>query len=115
DPKQMRVLEVRRGKSSVARALAGVFGEVLVLDVDSRQWRWKSRGQMDFAFAPAAFLEMSSREAIESTMRKVGGLLRPGALFKCCLRDFDREEAGAMAGRCGFEMRYGHAAGERDY
>ncbi|HLH17245.1 MAG TPA: methyltransferase domain-containing protein [Bryobacteraceae bacterium] len=86
--------------------------------------------QFDFAFSYIVFQHIPSYEVIESYVREVHRLLRPGALFKFQVqgytgddepRDswlgvpFDEDRARAMAGRCGFEMRYNHGAGSQYY
>ena len=86
--------------------------------------------QFDFAFSYIVFQHIPSYEVIESYVREVHRLLRPGALFKFQVqghsgeeeqRDswlgvaFSEEQARAMAERCGFEMRYDHGAGEQYY
>lgn len=86
----------------------------------------------DFAFSYIVFQHIPSYEVIESYVREVHRLLRPGALFKFQVqgnpgedreeqRDswlgvpFTEDQARAMAERCGFEMRYHHGAGEQYY
>jgi hypothetical protein len=76
------------------------------------------------------FQHIPSRSVIENYVREVGQLLRDGALFKFQVqgyidenepRDswlgeaFTEEQAREMAGRCGFEMRYHHGAGDQYY
>jgi len=131
DPKEMRVLfEAGRGEDGITRALAGFFGEVRAVDAGGKNllaarggWRDRLRlgkkRQADFAFSYSAFQQMASCEGIESAVREVHRLLRPGALFKFRVRGWEGEaafserEARAMAERCGFEMRYHHGTGER--
>jgi SAM-dependent methyltransferase len=86
--------------------------------------------QFDFAFSYIVFQHIPSYDVIESYVREVHRLLRPGALFKFQVqgnagedeqRDswlgvpFTEEQARAMAGRCGFEMRYHRGPGEQYY
>jgi SAM-dependent methyltransferase len=87
--------------------------------------------EMDFAFSYIVFQHIPSREIIENYVREVNRLLRPGALFKFQVQGaplaegaepdtwmgvpFNEREAGEMAERCGFEMRYNHGAGEQYY
>jgi len=86
--------------------------------------------QFDFAFSYIVFQHIPSYDVIESYVREVHRLLKPGALFKFQVqgnageddqRDswlgvpFTEEQARAMAERCGFEMRYNHGAGEQYY
>ncbi len=83
----------------------------------------------DFAFSTIVFQHIPSREVIENYVREVSRLLRPGALFKFQVQGdvtvkstpgdtwlgvpFSREQAYAMAERCGFEPRYSHGAGQQ--
>jgi cyclopropane fatty-acyl-phospholipid synthase-like methyltransferase len=100
-----------------------------------RHW-WNRLGigprlQFDFAFSFMVFQHIPSRDIIESYVREVNRVLRPGALFKFqvqgCPRveaepedswvgvPFAQEEARAMASRCGFEMRYHYGEGDQYY
>ena len=83
--------------------------------------------EFDFAFSAIVFQHIPSREIIENYVREVGRLLRPGALFKFGIQGdtrmqpianetwlgvgYSKEDAAAMARRCGFEPRYQHGAG----
>jgi SAM-dependent methyltransferase len=86
--------------------------------------------RFDFAFSYIVFQHIPSRDVIESYMCEVHRLLRPGALFKFQVQgnpaddertdswygvSFTEESARDMAGRCGFEMRYNHGAGDQYY
>ena len=86
--------------------------------------------QLDFAFSYIVFQHIPSRDVIENYVRETQRLLRAGALFKFQVqgyadeaepRDswlgafFTEEQAREMAGRCGFEMRYHHGAGDQYY
>jgi SAM-dependent methyltransferase len=87
--------------------------------------------QLDFAFSYIVFQHIPSRDIIENYVREVNRLLRPGALFKFQVQGaplgdgevpdtwqgvpFSEKQAGEMAERCGFEMRYNHGAGEQYY
>jgi SAM-dependent methyltransferase len=89
--------------------------------------RWKI--EFDFAYSNIVFQHIPSREVIESYVREVHRLLRPGALFKFQVQGypldphdlqpddtwtgvpFSEQEACAMAERNGFEPRYRHGAG----
>ncbi|SPE39611.1 Methyltransferase type 12 [Candidatus Sulfopaludibacter sp. SbA3] len=105
------------------------------LSVVRRHW-WNRFGigagvQVDFAFSTMVFQHIPSREIIESYVRDVHRLLRPGGLFKFQVQGaalgaidpsgswlgapFTEPEARAMARRCGFEMRYQAGAGEQYY
>src|SRR5579872_2984308 len=153
DPKQMRVLEIGCGAGRITRALANLFGEVHAVDV-SGEMVAKARtalashpnafihqnngkdlsvigdGPFDFAFSTIVFQHIPSYEIIESYVREVHRLLRPGALFKFQVQGyagdeeqydswlgvpFDEARARAMAESCGFEMRYHHGAGTQYY
>jgi len=85
---------------------------------------------VDFAFSYIVFQHIPSREVIENYVRGVYDLLRPGVLFKFQVQghpedesrldswhgaSFTEKQAGAMAERCGFEMRYNHGAGDQYY
>lgn len=152
EPKQMRVLEIGCGAGRVTRALAGLFGEVHAVDVSGEMVAQATRavapfpgahiyqnngmdlsvipgGDFDFAFSTIVFQHIPSREVIESYVREVARLLRPGALFKFQVQGdtsiqteghdtwlgvpFSDADAVAMAERCGFEPRYRHGAGEQ--
>jgi SAM-dependent methyltransferase len=85
----------------------------------------------DFAFSSMVFQHIPSRRIIESYVRDVGRLLRPGALFKFQVQgnprvgidgkdswvgaSFTEKEAGEMAERCGFDLRYQAGAGGQYY
>ncbi|MCL6506877.1 MAG: class I SAM-dependent methyltransferase [Bryobacteraceae bacterium] len=149
-PRQMRVLEIGCGAGRVTRALAEVFGEVYGVDVSGEMIRraqeacrdlpnvhlYKNNGmdlsvlppvEFDFAFSSIVFQHIPSREIIESYVREVHRVLRPGGLFKFQVQGdpsletspedtwlgvpISDAEAVAMAERCGFEARYRHGAG----
>lgn len=152
DPAQMRVLEIGCGAGRVTRALAGLFGEVHAVDISGEMVaRAKAAcaqrpnahiyqnngmdlsvipvGDFDFAFSSIVFQHIPSREVIESYVREVNRLLKPGRLFKFQVQGdatldtkpddtwlgvpFSDAEACAMAERCGFEPRYRHGAGQQ--
>jgi SAM-dependent methyltransferase len=87
--------------------------------------------QMDFAFSFMVFQHIPSRAIIESYVRDVHRLLRPGGLFKFQVQGapnvqadpghswvgvtFSEKEAREMADRCGFEMRHQYGAGDQYY
>ncbi|MFB3779342.1 MAG: methyltransferase domain-containing protein [Bryobacteraceae bacterium] len=152
DPKQMRVLEIGCGAGRVTSALADVFGEVYAVDVSRRMVKlakralsgkrnahvYKNNGMdlsvlpdvpFDFAFSTIVFQHIPSLEIIESYVREVHRLLRPGALFKFQVQGcpavevspddtwvgvpITDEMAVEMAHRCGFDPRYRHGAGDQ--
>jgi SAM-dependent methyltransferase len=103
------------------------------LSVLAPSWWKRRRGvaapQFDFAFSCMVFQHIPSREIIETYVREVSRLLRPGALFKFQVQGdstletkpddtwlgvpFSERQAVDMAFRCGFEPRYRHGAGEQ--
>jgi SAM-dependent methyltransferase len=148
----MRVLEIGCGAGRVTRALARFFGEVHAVDVSGEMVRlaraavsdhpgafvYQNNGRdlgvvpalsFDFAFSTIVFQHIPSREVIETYVREVGRLLRPGALFKFQVQgnvkvksrpddtwlgvSFSERQANEMAYRCGFDPRYRHGAGEQ--
>lgn len=152
DPKTMRVLEIGCGAGRITRALAGVFGEVHGVDVSGEMIErakaalqdrpnahvYQNNGidlsvipalEFDFAYSAIVFQHIPSAEIIESYVREVNRLLRPGALFKFQVQGDPRTtpeaddtwigvpysdaEATAMAFRCNFEPRYRHGAGDQ--
>ena len=151
-PKQMRVLEIGCGAGRVTRALAKMFGEVHGVDVSGEMVKlarqaladfpnasvYQNNGKdlsvvpalpFDFAFSSIVFQHIPSRDVIETYVREVGRLLRPGALFKFQVQGdstiqtqpddtwlgvpFSERQAIEMAVRCGFEPRYRYGAGEQ--
>lgn len=152
EPKQMKVLEIGCGAGRVTRALANLFGEVYAVDIsgemvarakaalanhsNARVAQNNGRDlsvlgdiQVDFAFSTIVFQHIPSREIIETYVRDVHRMLRPGGLFKFQVQGnvtteakpddtwlgvaFSQEQAMAMAERCGFELRYHHGAGQQ--
>ncbi len=85
--------------------------------------------QFDFALSFIVFQHIPSREIIETYVREVHRLLRPGALFKFQVQGdtsiatdpadtwlgvpFSLQQAAEMAARCGFDPRYSYGAGEQ--
>jgi SAM-dependent methyltransferase len=152
DPRQMRVLEIGCGAGRVTRALADVFGEVYAVDVSRRMVKlarralagrrnvhvYRNNGMdlsvlpdvpFDFAFSTIVFQHIPSLEIIESYVREVHRLLRPGALFKFQVQGcpavevspddtwvgvpITDQQAVEMALRCGFDPLYRHGAGDQ--
>jgi len=149
-PGEMRVLEIGCGAGRVTRSLAKFFGEVHAVDVSGEMVELARRAlhsfrnafvyqnngkdltvvperQFDFAFSSIVFQHIPSREIIESYVREVNRLLRPGALFKFQVQgdssletrpddtwegvSFSERQATDMALRCGFDPRYRFGAG----
>ncbi len=104
--KSLRILEIGCGAGRMTRALAQVFGEVHGVDVSGEMvaqgrrlladvpnaYLHHNNGtdlvvlgdlRFDFAFSFIVFQHIPSRAIIESYVREVGRLLRPGGLFKC--------------------------------
>ena len=150
DPKEMRVLEIGCGEGRLTRALANLFGEVHAVDVSGEMiarakkalkghrnvYLYRNNGrdlavlpqvEFDFAYSNIVFQHIPSREIIETYVREVHRLLRPGALFKFQVQGdpavtsspeqtwvgvpFSEHDAVAMARRNGFEPRHRHGAG----
>jgi ubiquinone/menaquinone biosynthesis C-methylase UbiE len=149
EPKQMRVLEIGCGAGRLTRALSNLFGEVHAVDISAEMVGearkaladrpnahiYQNNGcdlsvvpplEFDFAFSAIVFQHIPSYDIIESYVREVHRLLRPGALFKFGVQgdttirsgpqetwvgvSFSDAQAVAMGERCGFEPRYRHGA-----
>ena len=105
DPASMRVLEIGCGAGRVTRALARRFGEVHAVDISGEMVRlaratladypnahvYQNSGAdlsvvpdvpFDFVFSTIVFQHIDSHAIIESYVREVCRLLRPGRLFK---------------------------------
>jgi SAM-dependent methyltransferase len=83
--------------------------------------------RVDFAFSYIVFQHIPSRDVIQSYVREVYRLLRPGGLFKFQVQGdaslkttpedtwlgvpFSDEDAVEMGRSCGFEPRHRHGAG----
>ena len=97
-----------------------------------RKWLLRQPApEFDFAFSFMVFQHIPSRRIIESYVREVHRLLRPGGLFKFQVQGsplaeadpdhswvgvpFSERDAREMAKSCGFEMRYQHGAGDQYY
>jgi ubiquinone/menaquinone biosynthesis C-methylase UbiE len=152
DPGQMRVLEIGCGAGRVTRPLSEVFGEVHGVDVSgemvaqARQaladrpnaFLYKNNGldlsvlgdlKFDFAFSIVVFQHIPRHEVVESYVREVHRVLRPGALFKFQLQGdlrvqnspddtwigapFSDLQVVEMGRRCEFDPRYRSGAGEQ--
>jgi len=152
DPGQMRVLEIGCGAGRLTRALSDIFGEIHAVDV-SGEMVAKARAALqdrpnatfyqnngcdlavvpplvfDFAYSSHVFQHIPSREVIDTYVREVHRLLRPGALFKFQVQghpagdgspddtwhgvSYTEEQATEMAQRCGFEHRHSFGAGHQ--
>jgi cyclopropane fatty-acyl-phospholipid synthase-like methyltransferase len=150
-PSDMRVIEIGCGAGRITRALARLFGEVHAVDVSGEMVAYAQQAvadlphahayqnngmdlsvipddkPFDFAFSTIVFQHIPSRDVIESYVREVCRLLRPGALFKFQVQGdatmqtdpddtwlgvpFSEADARKMADDCGFELRYHHGAG----
>ena len=152
DPKSMRVLEIGCGAGRLTRALSGMFGEVHAVDVSgemiaqarkaladrSNVHLYQNNGcdlsvipnvAFDFAYSAIVFQHIPSREIIETYVREVARLLKPGSLFKFQVQGnasveshpddtwhgvpFSVAQSDAMALRCGFDPRYQYGVGEQ--
>jgi SAM-dependent methyltransferase len=149
-PDRMRVLEIGCGAGRITRALARMFGEVHAVDVSSEMVRlarealapfpnahvYQNNGrdlavlpplEFDFAFSALVFQHIPSPRIIESYIREVSRVLRPGALFKFQVQGdpkckpfandtwegapITEELALKFARKCGFDLRYREGAG----
>jgi ubiquinone/menaquinone biosynthesis C-methylase UbiE len=153
DPKSMRVLEIGCGAGRVTRALAALFGEVHAVDISGEMVRrarevlaccpnahvYQNNGYdlsvlpdlvFDFAFSTIVFQHIPSVAVIESYLREVHRVLRPGALFRCEVQgaatepaELDTwvgvtiapEEAQRLADATGFDLRYQYGAHSPNY
>jgi SAM-dependent methyltransferase len=145
DPRRMKVLEIGCGAGRITRALGTVFGEVHAVDVSGEMVKlarqalasmphvhiYQNNGKdlrvlgnqkdFDFAFSMIVFQHIPSREVIESYVREVHRVLRPGSLFKFQVQGaqvdeapedtwhgvpFTDAEAVDLGLRCGFLPRY---------
>jgi len=152
DPAAMRVLEIGCGAGRLTRALSNIFGEVHAVDVSGEMVDRARKGLadrpnvkfyqnngcdlsvvpslvFDFAYSSHVFQHIPSYEVIETYVREVHRLLRPGALFKFQVQGdwteystpddtwhgvaFTSEQATEMAQRCGFEQRYALGEGQQ--
>jgi ubiquinone/menaquinone biosynthesis C-methylase UbiE len=152
DPASMRVLEIGCGTGRLTRALSNVFGEIHAVDVSGemiararaalidrpRVTFYKNNGcdltvvpplPFDFAYSSIVFQHIPSREVIETYVREVHRLLRPGALFKFQVQgkisedsspddtwygvSYTRAQAADLAERSGFDFRHSTGEGEQ--
>ena len=151
DPAAMRVLEIGCGAGRLTRALSNIFGEIHAVDVSGEmvaQARAALRDRphvtfyqnngcdlavvpplvFDFAYSSHVFQHIPSYEVIDTYVREVHRLLRPGALFKFQVQgqlaggspddtwlgvSYTQSQATEMAQRCGFEHRYSFGEGHQ--
>jgi SAM-dependent methyltransferase len=118
DPRTLRVLELGCGIGRMTRHLAGLFGEVHATDVSGEMIRrgrerlqdlpnvylYETSGydfaelpsnHFDLAFSAYVFQHVPSAEIIESNLRDVWRVLKPGGVFKFqtnSITTFDFEE-----------------------
>lgn len=124
------VLQARRALKPFPKARVFLNNGKDLSVVRNPWWSFRGKFQLDFAFSYIVFQHIPNREIIESYVREVNRLLRPGGLFKFQVQGsplltdepntwegvtFSEPEARKMAERCGFEMRYNHGAGEQYY
>ncbi len=153
-PAQMRVLEIGCGEGRITRALANFFGEVHAVDISgdmvARARRslaecpnvsvYRNNGMdlrglpnipFDFAFSMYVFQHIASYEVIESYLKEVHRLLRPGALFKFQCQghpavqatagdtwlgvSISEQRASELAGKTGFDFRYSTGSGTEEF
>ncbi|MGA2774211.1 MAG: class I SAM-dependent methyltransferase [Bryobacteraceae bacterium] len=139
---QVYAVDISRRMVRQARRAVDGFPNVRVfrnngMDLRAVREHWWNRFglgaklQMDFAFSCMVFQHIPSHTIIESYVREVNRLLRPGALFKLQVQGsslietqpddtwagapFSERDAREMAQRCGFELRYQHGAGSQYY
>jgi SAM-dependent methyltransferase len=138
DPGQMRVLEIGCGAGRLTRALSNIFGEIHAVGDRPNAKFYQNNGcdlavvpplVFDFAYSSHVFQHIPSREVIDTYVREVHRLLRPGALFKFQVQghpagdgspddtwhgvSYTEEQATEMAQRCGFEHRHSYGAGHQ--
>jgi SAM-dependent methyltransferase len=150
EPSQMRILEIGCRAGRITRALSNVFGEIYGVDMSGEMvacaraalsdrnnvYLYQNNGydlsvvprqEYDFAYSNIVFQHIPSRDVIESYVREVHGLLRPGGLFKFQVQgdtsvkgraddtwlgvSYSETEVREMALRTDFEFRYNYGAG----
>jgi SAM-dependent methyltransferase len=139
---QVYAVDISRRMVRQARRAVDGFPNVRVfrnngMDLRAVREHWWNRfglcakPQVDFAFSCMVFQHIPSHAIIESYLREVCRLLRPGALFKFQVQgsslaetkpddtwvgvSFSERDAREMAERCGFELRYQRDAGSQYY
>jgi SAM-dependent methyltransferase len=153
DPRAMRIVEIGCGAGRMTKALARVFGEVHAVDISAEMIRIaRARladlpnvvfrhnngmdlaelpsDQFDFALSFIVFQHIPSKAVIESYVKEVGRVLKPGRLFKFQVQggtmaneplstwlgaSYTRAEMEELAQRHGFELRYAHGEGTQDF
>jgi SAM-dependent methyltransferase len=153
-PKEMRVLEIGCGAGRMTRALSALFGEVHAVDVSAEMIRiarvktgdlpnvflYRNNGMdlrelpdatLDFVLSFIVFQHIPSKAIIESYVREVQRVLKPGRLFKFQVQgaklseapvtgtwlgaEFTLDEMQQLATGCGFELRYSRNPGTQDF
>jgi SAM-dependent methyltransferase len=154
DPASMRIVEIGCGAGRMTKPLAKIFGEVHAVDISAEMIRIARgrladvpnvvfhhnngvdlrelpAGEFDFALSFIVFQHIPSKEVIESYVREVHRVLKPGRLFKFQVQGGQFENArplstwlGAsytcaemeeLAARNRFELRYAHGEGTQDF
>jgi SAM-dependent methyltransferase len=154
DPASMRIVEIGCGAGRMTKALANIFGEVHAVDISAEMIRIASErladrpnvvfhhnngmdlrelpaGEFDFALSFIVFQHIPSKDVIESYVREVQRVLKPGRLFKFQVQGGQFEnvqplstwlgasytcaEMEELAERSGFELRYAHGEGTQDF
>jgi SAM-dependent methyltransferase len=154
DPAAMRVVEIGCGAGRMTKALARVFAEVHAVDISAEMLRIARQRlagvsnvvfhhnngmdlrdlpseQCDFALSFIVFQHIPSKAVIESYIREVCRVLKPGRLFKFQVQGgaienapplstwlgaaYTRAEMEGLAVRHGFELRYAHGEGTQDF
>lgn len=155
NPETMRVVEIGCGAGRLTRPMADFFGEVHAVDISGEMVRrakallrdapnafvYQNNGkdlsvlpadlEFDFAFSFIVFQHLPSVEIIESYLREVHRVLKPGALFKFQVQGIDvagrepddtwlgvhvrDEDVDGLAERTGFEARFRWGAGTQDF
>jgi SAM-dependent methyltransferase len=153
-PATMRVVEIGCGAGRMTKALANLFGEVHAVDISVEMIRIAHErlagatnvffyhnngmdlrdlpsGQFDFALSFIVFQHIPSKDVIESYIKEVHRVLKPGRLFKFQVQGgrfenverlstwlgaaYTRAEMAELAERHGFELRYAHGEGTQDF
>jgi SAM-dependent methyltransferase len=154
EPREMRIVEIGCGAGRMTKPLAGLFGEVHAVDVSAAMIRIARErlngagnvvfhhnngmdltdlpsGEFDFALSFIVFQHIPSKAVIESYIREVHRVLKPGRLFKFQVQGgrlknadplstwlgaaYMRAEMDELAARYGFELRHAHGEDTQDF